>query len=268
MNASDHASDFLHHIFPPPKQELGEAFIEVRVLGDAQKGQFYDQRWYQSTDELLDDLDSLHELARENKACVAFSPALRKKREGTRDAVLGASCVWNDQPTFTCSKQECIQRLQGGDFSLEIVDSGNSAHGYILLEEFSDDIQKIEHANRLLKQRYEGDHVHDAGRVMRIPGALNYKNPTDPQLCKVVQFADKRYHIDEVIHALEQQVRTEVLDDCDGQLALLPADTRIAVQHDPLLQKLPVETISMVFEAFPVGERSEHDLAIVPSGGE
>ena len=89
MNASDHASEFLHHIFPPPKHELGEAFIEVRVLGDAAKGKSYGQRWYQSIDELLEDLDSLHELARENKACVAFSPALRKKKTGTKDAVLG-----------------------------------------------------------------------------------------------------------------------------------------------------------------------------------
>ena len=86
QHRKNHARTFLEHIFPEP---FRDGFAEVRLLGDVEKNQCYGQRWYRSIDELVDDLDELIPLAEEKHACVAFSPALRSRKQGTKGAVLG-----------------------------------------------------------------------------------------------------------------------------------------------------------------------------------
>ena len=81
---------FLAHIFPEP---FRDAYIEIRLLGDVEKNKCYGQHWYRTIGELVDHLDEVVSLAEDKHACVVFSPALRSKKAGTKDAVVGSWCV-------------------------------------------------------------------------------------------------------------------------------------------------------------------------------
>ncbi|MCZ6654033.1 MAG: hypothetical protein O7D91_13525 [Planctomycetota bacterium] len=254
----EHVRMFLTHIFP---ESFRDAYIEIRLLSDVEKNKCYGQRWYRSVHELVDDVEDFVQLAEQHHACVAFSPALRSKKAGTKDAVVGSWCVWNDQPSITGNKDTCIQRLQEAELSLLVVDSGNSAHGYVLLDEFFNDIDQLEALNRLMQKEYGGDHVHDAGRMMRLPGTYNFKDPANPRPSGVMSVPTSRYSVADVIAKLGEQGHANDLG--VNQAAFLSSAAQIAVQHDPVLQQLPAETVSMMFEDRLVGTRSEHDQAVV-----
>ncbi len=254
-------AEFLNTIFPEPLNAKDETYIEVRLLGDQRK-ECYGSRWYQTTEELLADTEPMKLLAQEKQACIAFSPAIRNRCEGTKDAVIGSWCLWNDQNQRDGGQEACIQRLLDYELDITVVDSGFAAHGYILLDEFCNDIEKIEKANRLLRKRLGGDHVHDASRVMRLPGTMNNKVVDNPQECRLVALSEQRYDIDELIDFLAEDenapgVLMETIQD-----DLLPDQASLVRQYDPILQRLELATIAMVFDELPVGDRSEHDLAI------
>ena len=249
---------FLNSIFPEFFEHDGHAFIEVRILGDQEKNVCHGQRWYPSVQELLEDFDPLNDLAMEKKACIAFSPALRKRKKGKKDSVLGSWCIWNDQNQNDGGQEACIQRLREDDVAMTVVDSGYAAHGYVLLTEFCTDIKKIEQTNRLLKERLGGDNVWDASRVMRLPGTLNLKKPEKPQACRLLELTDQRYDIDELIELLDGDGGAE----SEGQTDFLCSEAKLALRYDPCLQRLEPGTVAMVFECLPVGERSENDLAV------
>jgi len=254
---------FLQQCFPTPLRELDDkAFIEVRILGDVERHKCYGQKWYESIEALVDDLDSLNRIAAEKKACIAFSPALRKTRSGKKDAFLGTWCLWNDQNLKSCGQQECIDALCNDKLSFTVVNSGNCAHGYLLLDEMCQDIETVERANRLLKKCYGGDNIQDAGRLLRLPGTMNYKNPDDPKSCHVIQLAEKKYSIGELIDQLEYEEASSDDENDLNQRDLLVPTVKLAVEYDPLLQRLTPEAASLVFETIPVGDRSEHDLTV------
>jgi hypothetical protein len=251
---------FLNSIYPEPFSNNGDAEIEMRVLGDLDK-RSYGSYWYSSIDELITELPALTEEADQNHACLAISPALRKRKSGTKDDVLGSWCLWNDQNQRDGGKQACVDRLREDVLDVMVVDSGHAAHGYVLLDKFCTDIAKIEKANQLLKQRWGGDHVHDASRVMRLPGTTNYKQRDNPQPCRLLHLSIQRYDIDELIDLLEE---TENSDESPEEEEAIPCpQAEIARQYDDALKILAPATIGMMCEKLPVGDRSEHDLAVV-----
>ncbi|MFQ5501991.1 MAG: hypothetical protein ACE5EQ_06775 [Phycisphaerae bacterium] len=254
---------FLQTIFPETLDRFDQAFIEVRILSDQEKDKCYDRRWYASVDSLMNDWEDLSRMARDTKACIAFSPALRKRRSGKKVDVLGSWCVWNDQNQRDGGKAECLQRLQDDELDWLVVDSGFAAHGYILLEEFCDDIEKIERANRLLQSRMGGDNVWDASRMLRVPGAVNFKEAGDPRESSVILMPERRYRIDELLDILDDDADDNETRKHETQMEMVGSGASLARQYDPLLQRMDAGTLAMVFETHPVGDRSEHDLAVV-----
>jgi hypothetical protein len=253
---------FLNSLYPDPLDDYGDAFIETRVLSDQQKKSF-GSHWYSSPDALESDYCALKTTADGQHACVAFSPAIRKTRQGTKEAVLGSWCLWNDQNQRDGGQNACIQRLLDDDLAITVVNSGFAAHGYVLLDDFCDDVGKIETGNRLLKKRLGGDAVQDAGRVMRLPGTTNYKIPGDPRMCQVVELADHRYDIDELIERLTEEEHGSHADMVTTDSEVLSQEAEWAHQYDPILQRIEPATVEMLFEQCTVGDRSEHDLALV-----
>jgi len=196
------AEVFLSCIFPHPFDQLG--YVEIRLLDDQNQSCQY-QRWFRSIDEILNDWDEFIEMADACKLGIAFSPAIRKRKSGKKKDVHGTWCLWNDQNLENGDQHDCLQRLRQDDLSMIVVNSGYCAHGYLLLDEFCDDIEKIERANSLLKHRLGGDNVQDAGRVMRVPGTLNYKDYDCPQPCRLVELTSQQHIIDKVIESHERQ---------------------------------------------------------------
>jgi hypothetical protein len=68
-----------------------------------------------------------------------------------------------------------------------IVDSGHGFHAYWLLEDLVmwDDASD---AMKAIAKTIRGDAVHDASRLLRVPGYLNYKFPNDPRPVSVIRF--------------------------------------------------------------------------------
>jgi hypothetical protein len=50
-----------------------------------------------------------------------------------------------------------------------------------------DDLQKLESAVAGLGDLLNGDYVHDLGRVLRLPGTSNVKDPTCPRPCVIIE---------------------------------------------------------------------------------
>ncbi len=263
LHDTNHLRTFLQCIFPEPLDEFDQAFIEVRLLSDQEKDKCHERRWYSSVDALVDDWDDLSRMAENENACIAFSPALRKRRSGRKMDVLGSWCVWNDQNQRDGGQDACIDRLTGDELDWLIVDSGFAAHGYVLLDEFCDDIEKIERCNRLLQSRVGGDHVWDASRVMRVPGAVNFKEAGDHRASSVIRLSDRRYRIDELIDLLDEDDGNVVAEDHEAQIKMVGAEAELARQYDPVLQRVNAGTLAMIFATHPVGDRSEHDLVLV-----
>ena len=103
---------------------------------------------------------------------------LRPGQRGMRTDTYGSAVLWTEvDPTgdedFRERKLEEIREFHVPP-SL-IVFSGRGYHLYWFLEEFTDDWQWVEQANKWLGMQLEGDHVFDAARVMRVPGTWNDK---------------------------------------------------------------------------------------------
>ena len=171
----------------------------------------HERRWYANADEVARDHGSLAETANALKTCVSLAPGIRRTKDGKKKSVKGAWCAWVDLDPHHRTQGECLQCLMEDELDWLVVDSGRGAHGYVLLSEFCDDIAALERLNGLLKRRLGGDHVQDAGRVMRLVETVNWKDPDDPRTCSVIQIPQTRYRIDELLATLEKAGEQSVL---------------------------------------------------------
>lgn len=57
-----------------------------------------------------------------------------------------------------------------------IVDSGNGVQALWMLDEDTDDLERVEAINRAIAQRFAGDSGHNIDKLLRMPGTVNYPN--------------------------------------------------------------------------------------------
>ena len=81
--------EFLSTLYPEP---FDRAIAEIRILSD-QRQQCFCQHWFPSTEEIVDQLDEICAEGVRDRACVAFSPALRNGRLGNKPGVKGTWCL-------------------------------------------------------------------------------------------------------------------------------------------------------------------------------
>ena len=109
------------------------------------------------------------------RQCTPLAPGQRGKRADT----YGSAVLWTEvdpkgEEGFAERKLDEIREFHIPP-SL-IVFSGRGYHLYWFLEEFTDDWQWVEQANKWLEMQLGGDHVSDAARVLRVPGTWNGKD--------------------------------------------------------------------------------------------
>lgn len=58
------------------------------------------------------------------------------------------------------------------------VSSGRGAHAYWLLDEPTDDVERVRSINQRLRDQFGGDNAVDPARILRLAGTLNHKQHT------------------------------------------------------------------------------------------
>jgi len=187
---------FLETIFNDHLARYG-GFIETRQI----KGRGAKCSFYKDVSSLLDDLDTY-------AGNVFYGIAPRTERQGRKDAVKYITCLWVDADVKTAdkpkafydTKKQAIEALNA--FHLKpsiIVDSGNGLHCYWLLRESVEvDLAKVESILDGLKIRLHCDNCGDIGRVFRLPGTVNLKDPAQPKETRLVFFnPNVKYSIDD-----------------------------------------------------------------------
>jgi hypothetical protein len=174
---------FLNALFPDLDGEL----IEVRRIGTGSPTSNY----FESTESLID--WSLQESFTGN---VYFGVCPRHERRGTKDAVRRLLCLWADldDKDFAGGKEEALKML--GGFPVRptaVVDSGNGYHAYWRLKEPEEATSALESFLKRLALALGADtHVCDRARILRLPGTLNVKDPSNPLPVNIVELDPDR----------------------------------------------------------------------------
>tara|TARA_R110002167_G_scaffold117114_2_gene292798 strand:- start:5215 stop:7941 length:2727 start_codon:yes stop_codon:yes gene_type:complete len=98
-----------------------------------------------------------------------------------------------------------------------IVDSGNGIHCYWVLDAVISLRDWLVCAEQLRQRCADGSLdvdskvTTDAARILRVPGTVNYKNPSDPKTSKVIYSIPREYTIGELREALDVPERTGAL---------------------------------------------------------
>src|SRR3990167_9923772 len=157
-----------------------DGWIEV-VLGSPETGV---RRW------LKPDSVLQPELQWPTDCDVYFSPALRRSQGSTKQDVLGTRVLWVD-----------IDRLKPPSSALPPtfeVFSGHGWHYYWLLEDWEYDHDRIEAANKVLRDSVDGDDCWNVNRLLRVPDTTNYKNGKH-ELCFVHTARPCIYAVDDCL---------------------------------------------------------------------
>lgn len=171
---------FLETLLP----NLGGGFIEIRAIHPHHGPQ---SRFYPSLDALFAEQEGIDTLAKHSH--VYFGVCPRNRREGTKDAVRLASCLWADVDAklFPGGKAEALKRLR--EFPLPptvIVDSGHGYHAYWRFKEPEqitgpEDVARVEANLKALAQALKADpSAAELARILRLPGTQNLKDLSAP----------------------------------------------------------------------------------------
>ena len=119
-------------------------------------------------------------------ANVYVSACPRSRRNGTREAVTTVSGAWADLDFHLIDPTDRDVALELAYSSIEtlgmlptmLVHTGNGLHAWWLFHQPAAisaewPAKRFESINIGLAQRLGGDHVHDLGRVLRVPGTMN-----------------------------------------------------------------------------------------------
>lgn len=157
---------------------------------------------------------------------VYFGVGLRNRvipngKRGAREDISSISIIGMDIDIYDSNKphkqlpnsyEEAIKLLQ--DFSLppsSIVDSGSGLHAYWFMNETinTSTAEEREQAQELIRNFYGGfaqyakpnefDSTFDITRILRVPGTLNLKDPSNPKEVKLLfEDASRKYSIEEI----------------------------------------------------------------------
>lgn len=151
--------DFLH------ADHEGWVCLATEAHGEPWREDFY--RWPDERETLLDDA-----MGRALRADVYVSMLLHSGRMRRKDSALPGRAAWADvDHDLTAEHEAKVARLPH-----RVVHSGTPGHlhFYVDLGERIDPARLVamnEHLARVL----DGDHCHDAARVLRLPGTFNHK---------------------------------------------------------------------------------------------
>jgi hypothetical protein len=137
---------------------------------------------------------------------VYFSPAMRKTAGDEKEDVLGSAAVWaecdfTDKPLWTITPTYAVF-------------SGHGWHCYWFLDKPCLDVTLLEKLNKLLAADVKGDMAcWNANRVLRVPGTVNRKDPSNPIKVEIRhELPALRYSMDEllVLENLNKKTRHKV----------------------------------------------------------
>jgi hypothetical protein len=116
---------------------------------------------------------------------------LRGNQRGTKDLTHGTSVLWVDldinPDKGLHSLEDLIEAAKAVDPTPSIVvQSGNGLHVYWCLREPLTDIYEIERKTRALAKDLKGDTGWAVGKVLRLPGTHNYKDPNNPSPVQIL----------------------------------------------------------------------------------
>lgn len=129
---------------------------------------------------------------------IYFGANPRKQRGGTTKDVALVRCLFVDIDNIDV--EEAIERLEksGMPRPTVIVRSGHGLHIYWRLTKPITDFERFRRAQKYLIGQMDSDpSIHDAPRIMRLPGFMNHKPPRKP--CELLYAGDERFAFDELI---------------------------------------------------------------------
>lgn len=172
-------AEFLEALFSsvPPGQ------IELRVIEDKKGGRILNRPWYPAAAKLIEKLPGLARYGEERKAGVFVGVLPRGDgMSGRSNNVIAGIVVWADLDfkSFAGGEEEARARLAALPLApTAIVRSGHGLHVYFFLRE-PETPQALSALSQRLGLAVGGDAVHDAARVMRVPGTMNMKDSAHP----------------------------------------------------------------------------------------
>jgi len=187
--------------------------VEVRTIGPGQDIRQDWMEWTGDAGDLRGILDAVEPLV-DRQHGLYFGANPRKTRGGRAEHVALARCIFVDFDTGAdgsagCSKQDALQRVEdaGLPWPSAVVESGGGVHCYWRLAEPMLDLAAWSSIQRAVIRKLQSDKVvHDAPRVMRLPGMLNAKRG---RLALVVEASDLRVYdlaeFDAVVREAEQR---------------------------------------------------------------
>lgn len=195
---TDKARTFLAALVPG---ELSGSFLEIRLLHPHKAA----EQGY------VTKLSAIpwERVAYANKQgwSITIGPGLRKRKSGKKEDVGALTALWADldAKNFSGGKVAARAALSALPEALQpsgIIDSGHGIHPWWFFDEplvvTDDNRAQLENALRWLHRQIGSDAVHDLGRVMRLPGSINVKDPAAPVPCHILELsAERRFRLED-----------------------------------------------------------------------
>lgn len=192
---SDEQRRFLESLFTEADL-IGFRLIESWADGGGRQSGIVDHRFLMRA-EVEAELPRFGELNKEPIwANIYFGVCPRSRPSGTKNDVRIIRVLWAD--IDDCPPREAIERCRKAKLPQAniVVNSGHGTHLYWKMETPSvihseEDGRRIESVVREVGRRIGGDHTHDRGRLLRLPGFANVKNArngAEPTPCTIVRF--------------------------------------------------------------------------------
>jgi KaiC/GvpD/RAD55 family RecA-like ATPase len=213
---------------------------------------------------------------------IYFAPCPRKEESGGKDSVCSISVLWADLDAkdFNGSKEKALKSLELPPDSLQpsvVVDTGHGYHLYWLLHEEvwlknDDDVSRMEGYLSGLASHLHGDKVFDIGRLLRLPGTVNWKDPSNPVKCTVLSSRSYPGHFYDVYEFEAPRYVRFSLSEFDEFWAKPPSSGRVAVTFSENLPDIDISSIPISHKIKEIIEkgtsaeyksRSERDMAVV-----
>lgn len=254
----DASKEFIALLF-----EKLDCFIEFRFI----KGNEVIQRFYRGTSNI-----DWREIQNKNDDGfnVFYGVAGRQRESGKKQDVSIVPAFWVDLDSKSKLDAEVVLRYFKQVTPDEIffpsytVASGHGAHAYWFLEQpiaITDDEARMKAEGYLLglAKLFQGDRVHDLGRVMRLPETINWKD--EPVSCVIA--SDDSIYFDGRVEArrfkLEDFERFYV-EPTSSESAKLTFDKNTAV---PDLSRLSQGIKNLIINPPPKGQRSNAAFIVI-----